>query len=73
MLLCQRKGPKNVLYGTREQIKSKKKRLADLEGDGEWCIEKRSAWANDLPVTHASWDAFISAILSDSPAQLIKE
>lgn len=47
--------------------------LADLEGDGEWCIEKRSAWANDLPVTHASWDAFINAILSDSPAQLIKE
>ena len=47
--------------------------LADLEGDGEWGIEERNAWANDLPKTHASWDASISAILSDSPAQLIKE
>lgn len=46
--------------------------LADLEGDGEWGIEERSAWANELPKTHASWDASISAILSDSPAQLIK-
>lgn len=27
MLPCQRKGPKNVLYGTRKQIKSKKKRI----------------------------------------------
>lgn len=27
MLPCQRKGPKNVLYGTRKQIKSKKKRM----------------------------------------------